>query len=399
MQYFSKIQSWLSLLALVLIITSCSRENIDDTEVKEGEVDIINTTGQNDLLSRSSSTSDGLLMECLTVVYPFDMVEQDGTVQTIVDEASFDEAIFTYEIVDFVYPLQVMGEMGASVANSPLELGDLFGSCLPDSWTTVYFPAYIIDNETSCLSLDYPLTVIDIEDQPVKVENEEELIAELAAQQLFFQFPFQLLDGDNVVVNITDVDALLETLFSCNEYEVDSTQLSSDFEYLGCYNLEFPFEVVLIDGSVVKVDDHEQYCDLLLFGTVQDFHFPLTLEDGEGQLVEVTNNDELNTTLDDCYYEEFIADAFFLYTGGVDNLSGIPCFDIQYPIDLNGGDPFSFGLTLTVGSNEAFTNLVGFLDGSIGYSVAYPVDIVTYSGQEISLFDSNDLFAILTECN
>lgn len=405
---FIKILKLLSFLfVLSLMVVSCSKEPIINEEEIEAEIDPTEEIDQNALFTRSVTSEDGLDLDCFTILYPFDIIDIDGETYTVNNNDEFntyfDESGET-NIVDFVYPLNIEFEDGStSSVESGEALGEAFANCLPNSWEEGAFPAYLINDENSCLTLQYPVTVTDLEGEASTYDDEDSFVAALAEEPLFFVFPITLtnLDGETIVAN--DVDELLTALFDCNDLEIDTTIWSDEggFDFIGCYEIQFPFGVVLTDGSTVEVNNHMEYCDLLLEGNVAGFDFPMTLvgEDGE---IEVNSEEELNELLLDCFdFEQVVGDLINLYLGalGSDSLGIDPCYEISFPITAQEID--WQGTVLGETSFNSLDEITALLEtGEFPLlNVNYPVTVTIISTEEvIELQSTEDLFDLAFSC-
>jgi len=409
MKFLKNINLFSILVVMALLVVSCSKENIDKENTKEGEVITTTTTEGNALFGRSSGSETGLDLDCIEVTFPFDVVDTDGGMYTI--SAGEDLTALVEDsvaIIDFVYPLDVTTEDGEELSVADGEaLAELFASCLPNEWNVDLFPAYLISETSNCLDLVYPISLVDIDGNITSVDNEEDFIAALAEEQLFFSFPVTLTDGEEETV-VNNGEEMIVALFDCNDFDVDSTQWNSDFEFLGCYTLEFPFDVMLEDGTTVTVEDHMQYCDLLLQGDVVGFGYPLTLTDEDGETIIVNSEEELNELFENCWGDgggpNFGGDATILYLAGnlpSDSTGTFVCLTIQYPLDLDeiSIEDGTVIQTVTVNSNEEFAAVEGLLSGEAIYNVVYPVTIVlNETGENIILEGFEDLLDVLSNC-
>jgi len=409
-----KIQNLLKLFSflfvLSLMIASCSKEAVEGEKEIPGKIDPTEEVDQNSLFTRSVTSSDGLDLDCITIIYPFDVIDDAGETYTIEGEDDFatllDEDSETF-IVDFVYPLEIEDEdENTSTVASGEELGEAFANCLPNTWDENAFPAYLINDENSCVTLQYPITVSKLDGSTATYDDEASFVAALAEEPLFFVFPMSIINGEGETIVVSDVDDLLTALLDCNGLDIDTTIWNggNDFEFLGCYELAFPFTVTLVDGTTVEVNDHMEYCDLLLEGSVQGFVFPLTLIGEEGEIV-VNSEEELNALLADCFDfgpDVLIADLVNLYIGalGADSLGIDPCYEITFPMNAQEFDWEGNSLDqITINSFDELAAI--FEDGSAGglYNVVYPVTVtLTATGEEIELQSTEDLFELMFSC-
>jgi len=401
MKLFKKL---LPFALLLMLFTACEKEDVVTDTPVEIE-DIVLVTETNPLITRASGDGDGIVLDCITILYPFDLVGEDGTIVTISSEEDFENTDGAVVFVDFVYPITVSVDDEESEVNDGSELGNLFVSCVPaGGWEDGEFPAYDITYGNSCYTLNYPIQLINLEEETITVNSEEELVNALTEDLYFFVFPFDMTHEDGEVVTVDDMDEIFEALIECNGFndggEFDWEQ---NFEYIGCYHISFPFDVVLADGEVVTLEDHEEFCDLMLLGEIVDYSYPITLTDIDGNEVTANNAEELEELLDDCGDDwnggDNIGDHFIIWIGSYDNPSeGNPaCYTIEYPISFTNTDD---GSTLTLNNQEEFDEIfMGEYPNLGAYVGNFPMTITYVEGGEvITLNESEDIYTLHESC-
>jgi len=395
---------FMMILSMILFMTSCEKEDtliVEDTTTVE--VEVVITQEVNPLLGRSISSEDGLELDCFDVLYPFSFVDVDGVEYPI---NNFDEIISLSNdnpevvIADFVYPITIATEDGETQTVEDAEvLGELFAQCTPaGGWSEDSFPAYLIDLTNSCYTFDYPITLGGI-DGEVVANDEDEFIALVAEAPMYFVFPLNLVAGDGSTVSVLDVEMLFSTLFDCNQIQQDSLwDWEVGFEYIGCYMVEFPISVVTDNGEVT-VNNHMELCDLMLEGQILGYGFPLTLIDQNGEELTVTNEEEFNEALDECWGipTTLNGDLFFLVTGaiGEDGTGENGCYEIDFPISATAVD--------AAGNTEvsSINSIIEIMQTGIyleTFSVDYPVTVTVQSGEVETLESTEDLLEILENC-
>jgi len=349
------------------MFTSCERDNDIDTIIDvtpTEEVDV------NPLVSRSQGgNGEGMAFNCFVINYTFSFVDVEGTeypVSSDADLIALFESDVEISITDFVYPLTVSTDTGETQVNNVEDLEALFASCVPSGgWEEGDFPAFSVNYDNSCYALDYPVSVTNV-------------------------------DGETV----EDIDQLFDALIGCNGFGVSDTLVGADwdweggFEYLGCYMLEFPFDITLVDGSVVTVNNHEELCDYMLTGVIVDYVYPLTLTGDDGAAHVVNSAAELEALLTECediWTIDFDGDVLLLYigTGGFDDAQA--CYDITFPIEVTDNTTVS-----TVSDIEALDAIAW---GGEPQSLVYPIEVVLQSdGSVFTVEGIESLFELLTIC-
>ena len=199
------------MFALLFTFTSCELDNIEEvigvTEEQAPKV-------ENNIVKRLSvNTPSGLDLGCLTVVFPFEMVTINENIVDVAIIEDFEKLIQDENdyIIDFVYPRTIADEDGKQLEVADRdELGEAFASCIPDTgWGGNDFPAFLIDGETSCFEIVYPIILLDLDGNTVAVASEVEFVEALAANELlFFDFPFSLSSDSTRVVEVADAQEL-----------------------------------------------------------------------------------------------------------------------------------------------------------------------------------------------
>ena len=383
---------------LFLFMTACQKENINDGGIITPP-DTPEVVDVNPLVSRTLPNGDGIDLGCFSIDLPLGLVDTTGTVYTIntiedLDNFEGDGIIF----VDFVYPLNVTLEDGEMITVANIEeLAELFAECLPDGgWEQGNFPAYLINFETSCYTLQYPLDLVDETGETITVEDETEFTGAIAEDLYYFVFPITLLDEEGNTVEVNDNDEIFEALFACNEFDPGDSTLwdwETGFEYIACYMIEFPLDVVLTDGTTVTVETHEELCDLMLAGELANYAYPLTLIDSDGEEVVVNSQEELVEALEDCWAFGTEYDVMIFLLALINGEQNLGCYTISYPFTLEYENQDDIVLESTTDVEDFGTNSTDF-DFTLG-----PITVtLAGSGEEVELVEVSDLYELLSGC-
>jgi len=420
----------LLLFALLLIVQSCSKDDEFDTTTTEQNdtPEPKNITEENSLLKRANvddigGQEDHLFLDCISIEFPFEVVDEDDNSFTVNDLMEFESLVYDTTvafIIDFKYPISAVNEAGETVTiNSAEELGELFASCIPDiAWDENDFPAFLIDNVTSCFSLDYDgLFVRDEEGNDIQIDDEDDFIETIADRFVMFVYPFNLIAEDGTTITVNSTEELFDALASCNGIYQDSFDYDDDwgweveegFEYIGCYQLAFPYSVELSDGTQVSVENHQQLCDLLVQGSIVDYVYPLTLTDEDGNTITIDNADALYEEIESCYddygdygddYIEFDTAFFTLLTlvyETYDFEGNAQCLDIQFPISLAWADDNGDTQSQVVENRDEFIILSE--TSFFNVTLEFPITAIRVSNQEvITIEDTDTLLEELENC-
>jgi hypothetical protein len=407
------------LFAFSILIVSCSKvaEVIED--VNEGQVNFSEEFIQNVLLSRSTKTQEGLLLDCFTIIFPFTMVDTEMERYEVIN---LDEYVALFDgendpsIIDFEYPLTIQNEDDTQVSiEDGLRLVMRFANCLPNGWEEQVFPAYLINESNSCLTLVYPVAVSALGGETVMYEDETSYLVALSEEPLTFVFPVNLVNPEGETIVTNSVGELVEALIDCNGLESGTAWSdwgATGFEDLGCFNIAYPFNVTLDNGSVVEINDHETFCDLLLQGNMSGFVFPMTLIGPNGEII-INTEKEITILQLDCLTRilgtllggdiEEEGDLFSLLIGAIEiqSFEIESCYEIQFPISIERVD---FGgnileekvledfaqLDALYYTGEAYANI---------YNVVFPVSVTIVSTEEEIVFNnSQEVIEFNLEC-
>ncbi len=407
----SSLRHLLVLFVLMQFIPACERDNVDEFVREEQTIEPVTKTATNGILSRSVNDEEtaGLDLGCLSVDYPFTLIDNLGNEHPIGDDdayvSSFDStnadgSARDYYIVDFKYPLAITLEDGeqATVTDAS-ELGEVFAECIPDEgFGEEDFPAYLINYENSCVALVYPVHLQDLDGNPITADDEDRLVELLAEQTLLFDFPLLLANPDGVVDTVLGATQLFDVLISCNEIWIDTAGwIGNGLNLFLCYELSYPAGIVKPDGSTTTVNNHEELCQIMLANNFQGFDYPITLIGADNMTHTASSDDEVASLVEDCesvvitYPDStsiyFGDDILGLITGTIPldstGLDDVGCYSINYPVVANAIGEQGQTFTLTIEDENALWTTNYSLD-----SWVYPVRVTRTSDQSVVELDS-----------
>ena len=374
----------LFLFLSLLTMTSCKKEELHTSEIISEEV----TPTQehtNGLIIRSVTNTGSLDLGCLTIAYPFQMMHLDNTIVDITSEDDFLAAMddFDNPLIDFVYPLDVTLEDGSiTTVNNADELGTLFIDCVPDNgWNDDFpdwfFPAWNISFENSCYQLIYPLNLLTVDSASVTVNNEDELLSYLSDGNLYsFSFPILLEDQDGNNISADTPDNLFDLLADCGP---GSGSGGCGIGTIGCYEINYPIDLLLQDGSTITVNNDDEFADVFLNEVWVGFDYPISLIDEEGNTFTVNSEDELMDALMAC-------DG---YGGGPGEFEGdFLCYDFVYPFSII--DP-STNSSMTINNSDEWQNYF-MTYGPLIELIEYPVTLISVETSEETEINTIDEF-------
>lgn len=408
-------------VAFMFTFTSCTKEEITDTEITEIPTDI-DEDQYNSLLDNIENRDDleeGLELGCFSIDTPFSLdingdIVEINTFEDLENAFQFDVSDVAVN-VDFVYPLNITFEDGETAEISDGEaLGEAFALCIPDEgWEESdtlgnpgVFPAYLICDINSCYQLIYPVTLEDFDGTTYTANNEDEFIELLSTEEyLVFVFPLSL-EGEDGVITVESSDDLFDLLLECHDQPWDgdgNVDIDSTFNIGGiaCYDLEFPTTFEGLNGTEVVINNYEELSSALLDGTIGNFVYPFTLSNIESDEVIVVNNDEeFEAALEECWGGDtgggdvdppIDGNAFILFIFS-DDFEG-SCYTINYPIDVINID----SVQVTYESGDDFNSSVE--TGDVPSDLVYPITVTLLEGgEELILENDEDLEILVSDC-
>ncbi len=381
-----------------MLLVSCDSDNADTggTVLIDPPAETVET---NPLLERTTTSTGGLELECVTVLYTFDLVDDANNTHAITSEQDFIDLLddANLVIVDFVYPLDVEVDGVAQTLADIEALATAFAQCIPSTgFGTDQFPAYNVSDDNSCYELVFPLSVTEQDGSTTVINDGAAFDVAVADRLLFFAFPLQLEHEDGSIVSANDPEEMFNLLINCSDWGIDSTINISGVEFIACYTIEFPFDVVLADGTTVTVNDHQELCDLMLRGEIANYAFPMTLSLNDSTFT-VADEMALALAIEDCPgfggpNEGLDALLLFAGTQPVFGNGNTACWTVNYPIDVTDFD----GNTTTIGDLTSFEDAISF---GTAVHLVYPVSYTFIAdGTTSTAAGVEDLLADIDNC-
>lgn len=295
----------------LFLLTACNKENIDEVVPTEPPTFEPDTIIVNNLVNAlQANSTEGLDLDCVTIEFPFELVTESDNNITINSSTDFENALnenAPNRVVSFMFPLSVINDGNAFQVSNNEVLGVAFGSCLPSSgWDVAsdngdIVPAYLFEN-SSCNEMVYPTELEDANGNFYTANNEEELINLMATtESLFFSLPMDVIDQDGSAMSANVTDDFYNAMYACEEIAplalingIQSNELDS------CFTLDFPFDVLLTDSSIVTVNDENELIDLEMAGTIEVIVFPFNVTKYDGTTVTINEPQDLAPLIVEC---------------------------------------------------------------------------------------------------
>ena len=311
-------------------------------------------------------------------------------------QAEFDAAVSENAadpVIDFVFPVAAVDADGnAMTFNDNAELGRSFASCIPQTgWTASArsgntIPACLMGT-LFCYDFVYPLDLVDEDGNSYTANNEQEFIDLYATiPTLAFTLPLSLIDSDGNTVVVNTFEEFFDLAFECDFITPPATGEGIEVQGFGCLDLVYPANVVTPDGTVIVIQNEDDYANLILSGTEVELQYPFSLVDSSGTVIVVEEILDLIDALASCGVLIETENTDSVLCGVVDAhvllfFNGLNIFTVNnYPYDIN------YPVTLIVEGNPVVVNNDDEYLPAIGGSpsnlkptdIQYPISITQF---------------------
>ncbi|HLA54896.1 MAG TPA: LamG domain-containing protein [Flavobacterium sp.] len=192
----------------------------------------------------------------------------------------------------------------------------------------------------------------------------------------------QTTENPETLSKSSELTTLLQRAAS-NETAIDNV-----IDSTSCFSIDFPYQVATTTtGPLITIDSVDDYQLIEDFyasnpnGNVQII-YPVNVTFSDYTTGTATNDAEFNILRQHC---DFLPVDY-----------GVPCFAINYPITLFLYDSNSqLADTFIIHNDmELFTHLLNMTTASL-YSIDYPISVVDVNGENVTINNNAQLFAIL----
>lgn len=294
-------KSVLFLTAIISFCWACDRSNQDEIII-ESPIYEVDTVIVNAVINALVTDDDNNFhLGCHLLQFPLEVLLNSESILEVDSELELIELLGTDvndPVVDFVYPITTIDEEGNAYMNQDaIELAIQFANCVPEDWWgyceehTDIMPAFMID--TACIELLYPLTLVDLDGKEYLVNSEVEFMdLVLSIDPLFFTFPLTVLfEGE--ATTVSDYEAFYDLIILCEGVNPPVINDTIGITSLGCFDLLYPFTVLVEGSSEVVIENEDDYMNLLLQGLPLELLFPFSVIDESGITYEITCIEDL----------------------------------------------------------------------------------------------------------
>lgn len=191
------------------------------------------------------------------------------------------------------------------------------------------------------------------------------------------------IEEDTVTPSIEIINSLMTRSLSNND------TISSDVYILGCYEIEYPFSFVNVDGTTIQINSETQLEEIFSSNeanSIIDFVYPINLKSEVLGNIDVNNIEELTEAFASCF-PVYHTDGLPAYLINFDN----SCYELQFPVSLKKVDNSIVQIADEESFNIAVAQDLHFFN--------YPLTLKHETGSVIIVQDENELFETLANCS
>jgi len=265
---------------------------------------------------------------CFSFSYPITISFPDGTTQSVDNDSTFENLVEQWFMTNgenaedptLVYPVDLILEDGAlQTVNSDEELYAVLDECFDDfendEYGHEYDDEYENEFEDDCFALVFPITIQLPNGSTTTANNEDDL------EEIFDNYFDTVSDTTESFpmfiypVDIVWADSTTQTIHSEEELEVafgmcyDDYEIGEDFEDL-CFDIDYPITILLPDNTSVEANSDDEAEDIVEKWyddngeTAGDptLSFPITITKEDGSKEAINSEEELEAAIVLCYH-------------------------------------------------------------------------------------------------
>lgn len=159
---------------------------------------------------------------------------------------------------------------------------------------------------------------------------------------------------------------------------------------LGCFSVDFPFDLISEDGTTYTINDVDDFDAVLeSAGEFIDFAYPVNVTYPDGTTASIADGEALGDAFASCIpdggWDEDLFPAFL-----ITELNS--CYQMVYPLDLVDGE----GNTMTANDEDELVDLVAtYYD----LFFEFPLSLIDEDGNTLTADNDEELFELLIECD
>ncbi len=333
------------------------------------------------------------LEDCYDLEYPISFFDEDGNVIEANNQDELIDVFSSGEAVAINYPFSVVNAEGVSTEiQSEADL-DQLEDCddedeeLEENDEIEEF----LEDVEECNDILYPITIINTDSIQIVVTDSTNLSMFLESDMEVYslEFPIDFMDDEGNINTINSTDDLEDLDLDCDDDDDDDENLGlgillSDLRQ--CYNYIYPLNLIDSLGSVISVNDDTDLTEAIENNTIVDAEFPFEIEDEQGEIIIVNSKGHVNGLVQSCENDDDENELEDL----IDDLED--CYSILFPIDVNDMD----GNLLSIQNQD---ELEDALEDNLLTGLVYPINLEDEDGNVVSVSSEEELLGLIDECD
>ena len=248
----------------------------------------------------------------------------------------------------------------------------------------------LFEDLEECYMLIYPISVLDTAGTSFSANDREELIDILIENEIAnLVYPISVNNSEGGIIVINSLEEIEELEDDCEEDEDDDNEESEEFEELienieECFRLEYPLDLIDFNGNIYNVSDDQELENAIDDYQIVDFSYPISVSDANGVSFVLNSLEEAEELDNDCDEDEEEEEAEE-FEELVEDIA--ECFDFEYPLDLLDVE----GNVYTAQNDNQFGNT---LEDQLIVNFSYPISVSDAEGETFvinSLEEAEDL--------
>lgn len=190
-----------------------------------------------------------------------------------------------------------------------------------------------------------------------------------------------IVQDDNNIQNLSIASPLSSLISRVSQ---SPTSFDNVIDNCSCFSVQLPVTVIVNSQNItVSTDADYQIVQNAIDAFSNDddivnFIYPITVKFQNFQTKILSNKDQLDDILDECY--------------GDDGFDEIDCISVVYPISFNVYNSNNqVASTITINSNSQLYNFLENLDSNVIISLNYPVSLLNSTGATIVINNNSEL--------
>jgi hypothetical protein len=246
---------------------------------------------------------DSILI-CYTIDYPLSVKRLDGSTVEVFSDVEFRGI---QDALSLVYPFQLIDADGSAFRiNNENQLDTRIKNCEKEDEEEEEEEEENEDSEfasmlydlLNCYDLEFPLSVLNTDSMEVVIDSLVQLTALSESETITgFVFDIIIIDGEGKKKTINNSSQLNGLINNCKPKQNDAAILNI---LLMCYELQFPVKVVNEMGEISEITELNALTDFFINNTEGEFVFPFTVINPDGTTLKVQNRNKLNKIIAMC---------------------------------------------------------------------------------------------------